>query len=194
MCMPSHRVTHGTTARGFSLAEMLVVMTIAAALATVTVPRFANFMASRNVDAAARRVAADLTAARQRARTLSTSVTVSFETSKHRYLIVGMPDPDHQSSGDYVVPLSREPYRAKLLAANFNGTATCTFNCFGLPLYDGIVVVQAGGRTKHVAVSAATGDVTIGNGSGGAQAPVELETSPETTMEIQTPHTALEGQ
>src|SRR5690606_27031377 len=59
--------------RGFSLLELVMVLTIIAILAAIATPRYANAMARYRADLAARRIAADLLLAQRLARTESRS-------------------------------------------------------------------------------------------------------------------------
>src|SRR5688500_3620188 len=80
---------------GFTLAEMVMVVAITATLAAITIPRYLTALNRYRLDAAARRIAADLTMARLNARDTGTARTVTFATSTDSYDISGMTDPDH---------------------------------------------------------------------------------------------------
>jgi len=144
----------------FTLLELLVVMAIMSVLAAMAVPRYGRAMARYRVEAAARRVQADLAYARQRARTLSQGVTVSFDAAAETYSIVGMPDPDRKKAS-YQVDVSQSPYLGSIDSVDFGGAATVTFSGFGIPDAGGDVKVGSGNYTKTVYVDGVTGEASI---------------------------------
>ncbi len=143
--------------RGFTLIEVLVVLAVMAVLAAMAVPRYGRALARYRVDAAARRVVADMSYARQRARAMSQSVTVKFGTSW--YTIVGMSDPDHRSAS-YVVDLAQEPYLVEIQGADFDGMSEVTFNGFGTPSAGGMLKICAGKIERPVYLDVRTGETT----------------------------------
>lgn len=147
-------------ARGFTLLEVLMVMAIGAILAAMAAPRYGRALARYRVETAARRVQADLTYARQRARTLSQSVTVSFDAAAETYSIVGMADPDHKAAA-YTVDLARSPYEGAIVSLDFGGRSVVTFSGYGVPDSSGDVKVGSGNFSKTVHVDGATGEASI---------------------------------
>ena len=141
--------THPNDARidsrrsAFTLAEMLLVMVILGMLTAIAAPRYSGFVARRRVEAAARRVAADLSLAQRRARISSASQAVNFDVSGDFYELPGVSDPDHQSLA-YKVSLGDEPYLAIIVSANFGGTTDVTFDGYGVPDSGGSVTVGVG--------------------------------------------------
>jgi prepilin-type N-terminal cleavage/methylation domain-containing protein len=67
-----------TTAAGYSLVEMLVVVAIIGVLSLVTVPQFMTFYKQNKIRTSVRQFTADLRGARQRAITLNIRTAVSF--------------------------------------------------------------------------------------------------------------------
>ena len=146
--------------RGFSLAEVACVLVIIGILSAIAVPRFSNSIALQHVDAAARRVQADLSLARRHAKIATTSQTVSFDTVTNSYRLVGMTDPDH-SSVEYKIPLSEKPYSATIASADFGGDAEIIFDGWGAPDSGGSVVVQVGSHQKTIEVDPDTGQASV---------------------------------
>ncbi len=146
--------------RAFSLIELVTVMIIIGILASMAVPRFANYTSRHRVEAAARRIVADLSLARRQARMTSASRTVEFDVTADDYRLVGTPDPDRPSA-EYRVSLGVEPYRATIVSADFGGDATLVFDGYGAPDSGGTVVVQAGTNQQSVTVDPDTGRGSI---------------------------------
>lgn len=146
--------------RAFTLLELLMVMAVIAALTAMAAPRYGRALARYRVESAARRLQADLSYARQRARLLSQSVTVAFGTGANVYSIAGMADPDGRA-GSYAVNLGRSPYLTTIVSADFAGSSAVTFSGYGIPDAGGEVRLIAGVYSKAVRVDAATGEVTV---------------------------------
>jgi prepilin-type N-terminal cleavage/methylation domain-containing protein len=146
--------------QGFTLLELVIVLAIVAIVAGIAAPRYQASAARYRAESAARRVACDLGLARARARAASASQTVAFSVAAGEYTIVGMSDPDRPAQ-PYRVVLGEEPYRARLLSAQFGGVEQVTFNGFGVPGSAGSVVVEAGGFQKTVTLDVESGKATV---------------------------------
>jgi len=145
--------------KAFTLIELVMVIAIIAVLAAIAMPRYAASLARYRLDAAARRVVADLTMAQTRARITSASQTVTFSTATSQYTLAGMADPEHPSA-TYAVRLSDDPYSATIYSCSFTNAAV-TFNGYGLPDGAGAVIIQSGSMSKTVVVDADTGVASI---------------------------------
>lgn len=142
--------------RGYSLVELLMVLGIISVIAAIAVPRYGNAASRYAAEAAAKRIAADLTQARELAKAASASYTVNFQTATASYdfgpsgaLIT---DPAVQ-----VVSLDREPYVVGIASVSFGGDATVVFNGYGVPDSGGTVQIKRGTREYLVTLSATTG-------------------------------------
>lgn len=146
--------------RAFSLVELVVVVAILAILASVAVPRFANSLLRRRVEAAARRVVSDLELVQRSARIRSAALTVEFDLGVAGYRVAGLTDPDHPQQ-DYRVSLAEPPYEVDLGKVDLDGDATITYDGYGQPDRGGTIVVRAGGMEVEVTVDAVTGEARI---------------------------------
>lgn len=148
--------------QAFSLAELSMVIAIIGVLAAVAVPRFAGAIARQRGEQASRRIALDLAYARQRAIQTSVPQSVVFDVATDSYTLPGVPHLD-DSTKDYKVVLSDEPYSVHLVKVDFGGTATVTFDIHGTADSTGTVAVEVGSGTneyKKIVVDPAQADVT----------------------------------
>ncbi len=147
--------------RGFSLAEMIIVLTVVALLSAIAVPRFAGAMQSGNADRAARKLAADLRLAQARAIQTQQQQSVVFSKDGLSYTLAGMTDPNHPSRS-YVVLLNQPPYTNTVIAGvDLSGSQILTFDRFGSPSTPGTVVLAAGKRTRTVRIVAGAGRIDL---------------------------------
>jgi prepilin-type N-terminal cleavage/methylation domain-containing protein len=146
--------------RGFSLIELIMVVCILAIMSAVAVPRFAQGRVRFRADAAALRVAGDLKLARQRARQVSASQTVSFDVAVGTYSLTGLADLDHPAA-TYAVRLREPPYEVEMVSVDFGGDAQLIFDGWGVPDSGGTLVLRGADCAKTITVAAGTGQVTI---------------------------------
>lgn len=145
---------------GYSLLELVVVISIMAVIACVGSLRYVSAMGVHRAQRTAQSIAADLEAARHAARSRSTSVTIVFDTSTHTYTITGLPNPSSPGSA-YTVSLNNGNLQSTLTAASFGGDATLIFNAYGMPDSGGSLTVSSGGTAQTVTVVAGTGKATV---------------------------------
>jgi prepilin-type N-terminal cleavage/methylation domain-containing protein len=165
----------GRGAEGFSLVEVILVITILGILAWLAYPRI-TVMAEIKLDAAARRVAADLRYAQNRS--IGTRVVhgLLFEPSASRYTVFApTPATPATDPADRAKPLQvdfqrRVEYQGvAIAAAAFGSTPGVTFDFFGVPrdtagtdlAAAGRVVLTYQGLADTVEVAPATGKVTV---------------------------------
>lgn len=147
-------------AGGFTLVELVVVVAVVAVAAAIAVPRYTSSLSRYRADMAARRIAADLGMARNRAKVQGATQTVVFTPTTETYTLPGVAGLDNPSA-TYTVVISSDPYKADLVSASFGGSATASFNGYGAPAAGGSVVVQAGSTQKTVLLDANTGEAKV---------------------------------
>jgi prepilin-type N-terminal cleavage/methylation domain-containing protein len=147
---------------GFTAVELAIVVLMLAIVAAAAVPKYADALIRFRVDAAARRIAADLSTAQARARTTSSSQAILFTLPPQgsQYQIAGMNDPDRPAA-TYTVNLADAPYQVALSSANLGGDTTLIYNGYGIPDSGGTIVVCSGQYTKTVTIDATTGMAAI---------------------------------
>ena len=153
---PTTRRTSGA----FSLLEVILVLAIIAIAAVIAVPRYARALVRYRAETAARRLAADLEYARTLAHHASGNQAVVFDTAADGYTLTGRTDPD-RAGQPYTVALAGDPYRADLVAADFGGTASVTFDAYGTPDSGGTVRLEVGDYAFTVTVDGQSGDITL---------------------------------
>lgn len=160
---------------GFTMVELVLVITILGILAWVAFPKFETYYEIK-LDAAARRVAADLRYAQNRSIGTRTVHGVLFEPSLGRFTVFApTPATPATDPADRAKPLrvdfaSNGEFRGVTLAsASFGTTTGVTFDFFGVPLdtagaelvAPGRVVLSYQGHVDTVEVSPNTGKVTV---------------------------------
>ncbi len=140
--------------------ELVIVLVIMGIISAIAVPRYAKALARHRVDAAARRIVSDLSLAQRQAKTSGTTQTVIFDAGANTYRLVGVQHLDH-AGREYEVLLAQEPYRTRLVSADFGGDAEILFDGYGVPDSGGTVVLQAGNYQQTVAVEAGSGRASV---------------------------------
>jgi len=154
----------GGPRRGFTLAEVLVVVVVLAVMGALVLPHAVG-TTDMQVISAARMVTADLEYAQNQAITTQAPVTVTFTPSEERYAL-------SNASGPLIHPMTNEAYETDftarrgfeeldMVSASFGGAASVTFDELGAPENAGTVRLQAGAHVCDVSVAAATGKVSV---------------------------------
>jgi prepilin-type N-terminal cleavage/methylation domain-containing protein len=144
----------------FSMAELVCVIVILSIMTAIAVPRFSGALARQRVEAAARRIVADLALARRHAKTSSAPRKVKFELALGEYQLSDLPHPDHPGLV-YKVFLTEEPYGASLVSADFGGDVTIVFDMYGMPGSGGSVVIRVGKHVRTISVDPDTGEASV---------------------------------
>lgn len=159
MTMPPPYRLHGR--RAFTLIELTMVLVIMGVLAAVLAPRYGDAIARSRVDAAAERLAAELTLTGDRARAGGETWTVWMDPSTER--IWRTPAAGFVLyNAEIGVDLGAEPYRTNLSSVNFGGFSRLEFDAFGRPASDGVVTLRHGQTQRIVTVTRATGAIEVG--------------------------------
>lgn len=144
----------------FSLIELVMVLVIVAIVAAIAVPRYFNAIARYRADAAAGRIVADLELARASARTAGLSRTVTFDLAAGAMTISDV-TPLNRIGLTYRTDFTAEPYRATLIAADFNGDAILIFDGFGQADSAGTITVRCASHQRTITLDPTTGEGTI---------------------------------
>lgn len=142
---------------GNSIIEILCALAIIAVFAAAGTPRFAKAITARRVEAAARRLSADLEWLRSTARTTSTKQSVTFSGSS--YILTGFTNPDTPGIA-YSVNLSDTTYKSAIASLNLNGATALSFTGYGIPSVGGTIVVQSGSSTRTVTIDGTSGSIS----------------------------------
>lgn len=150
-----------TQRRGFTLAELALVVGIIAVASAIAIPRYGSAIARYRLDMAARRIAADIALTRDFARQSSAGKAITFDIARNQYQTPGLTDLS-KSSTTYSLVLSDRPYLARLVSASFaSGSTSCAFDGYGRPAGAGTVVVKVGAMTRTISVAAESGEATV---------------------------------
>lgn len=141
-------------ARGFSLAELLMVMAIIGTAAAIATPRFAEAASRWRVQGAADRLTADLERARATAIATSAEVIVAFETTGYQLKSASDLEPAEELG---TVVLDQAPYGVEIISVDFGGESKVVFSGTGVASADGKLVLGRGDYRVAITYEALTG-------------------------------------
>lgn len=145
-----------STRRGFSYAELVIVILIMGIMAAIAIPRIAQSMSFYRLNAAAERVASDLRYARGQARMKGTSQSVVFNAATDSYDLPGLFSIDHPSQ-PFSLNLPTSAYPADIQSTFFgvDGTGgTVIFDLYGRPDYPGSLILDVEGNSRTIVLNA----------------------------------------
>lgn len=164
------RKNRNDPARGFSLAELMVVVIIMALIGAMVIPMAVD-TGSEQARSAAQMVMADLEYAQNYAITTQMEVSVQFNVTQNSY-VLSYTDPISNASVVLKHPITQNEYRVNFSAAkgfertalsapSFGEASQVVFSALGAPNPDGSVTVSAGSHAYRVTVAPVTGRVTV---------------------------------
>lgn len=136
---------------GFSVVEIVLVLATIATLTAIVAPRYATASQSAALDAAARRVVAELEAIRERARASSSVATVQVSTLTSSIRVSGIPTERMLGAASGLI-LADPPYGVEVSSVSFGGGSTFTFDARGEPNTRGSITLRRGDATRTVSV------------------------------------------
>jgi prepilin-type N-terminal cleavage/methylation domain-containing protein len=166
---------------GYTLIEVAIVMLVMSILAAVAAPRYLEATNRFRVEAAAKRIAADLNLVRENANSKGGTADgewVTFDDNQDNYRLWSNPDIDRPGS-EYWVHLQKTAYPVDLVHAKFTNAngytswSTLKYDMHGCaksgsppgfpdaPLTSGQIVVQSGSEQRTVVISPVTGKASV---------------------------------
>lgn len=155
-----HNPRPANTTSAFTLIELIMVLAILTIIAGVVAPKYASAVSRYRLDAAARRVAADIQYAQALARASGSTQIINFLPSNNSYSIPSI-QAGTTKGAVYSVRLDKPPYSVTLESASFAGSTDLQFGGFGFPADGGTVRVRAGADYKTLSIDVATGTVKV---------------------------------
>jgi prepilin-type N-terminal cleavage/methylation domain-containing protein len=143
-------------ARGFSMLETVVVISVIGVGAAIAVPKYGASVARSRLTAAAQRLAQDVEATRERARTLGVYQTMSF--SKEGYVIM---ERAALTETKRSVSLTEDPYAARIDWVSLKSGTELDFDGFGTPSTSAVVKIVSGSNSILVTIAQGSGQVDV---------------------------------
>ena len=147
--------------RGVTSIELVITVMIIGIIAAVATPRFTQFYRTERLNAAGRRVAADLNLARSWAATTSSPQTVTFSLANHGYIVSGGLEDPQRPGKIFETRLNTEPYWSRIFSVNFDSLNVVSFNGAGLPSSGGTIVIGNKPQAITIVVDPVTGKATV---------------------------------
>ena len=149
--------------RGFTLVDLTLTLLILGIITATATPKLSATVLRYQVDAAARRVEADINYIQSHARYTSAPCSITFTASPPSYTTTGVTHVNN-SGQTYAVNLNTIGYSVAL-SASINGGSSLTYNASGVPqaglplaaLTSGTITITRGNQTKTVTIDPVTG-------------------------------------
>lgn len=153
----------GLSRQGFSLLDMVLTVLILGIVSAVASPRLASTVQFYYVDAAARRIEADINYVQSSARLTNSVCTLTFAAGTPTYTTTNVSHIDN-SGRNYAVDLAALGYTVSL-QTNIDGGRVVTYLPNGTPqagspltaLNSGVITITAGSQTRLVTIDPVTG-------------------------------------
>lgn len=145
-------VALATRQQGFTLIELMIVVTVIGVISVYGVSNFARWRANARVNSAAHEIAADLQLARMRAIALNTTMQVVFDVERETYQLKRS-----TGLGTFEVDGPLKNLQTLYPGVNVTGvSATPEFRARGTAIgFATITVGNSYGRTKNITISIA---------------------------------------
>lgn len=149
--------------RGFTLVDLTLTLLILGIVTATAAPKLSATVLRYQVDAAARRVEADINYIQSHARYTSSACSITFTASPPSYTTTGVAHVNN-SGQTYAVNLNTIGYSVAL-NPSINGGASLTYTASGVPqagsplvaLTSGTITITRGNQTKTVTIDPVTG-------------------------------------
>jgi prepilin-type N-terminal cleavage/methylation domain-containing protein len=154
------------TTRGYTLVEVLVVVTIIGIIGAIVVPQMVRGGALQ-IQAAARAVIADILVAQNEAIAQQAPRRVAIDLEQNRYRVADAGGTtitaSWQAGAQYIVDFGNDQrfQGVRLDAANFDGDAFVEFDELGAPRNGGTIDLVSGDLRYRITVAPFTGRVTV---------------------------------
>jgi len=152
--------THSRRSVGFSLVELILVVTAISVLALIAFPRFANAKSRSVVEGAAHRMKADIERAQVFARAASRSVRLEVDTGSSSYTVTGLRPLDGPGTNTQV-SLGRDPYRVTIVDARLTDGGSFAIDGYGRFVSGGKLLLRAGNAERVVEWLAADSGINV---------------------------------
>ncbi len=159
--------THEVKRSGVTLAEITISVLILGVLAAAAAPIYSKSLLNYRVEAAAQRIAQDLSQAQRVARQNNSTRTITFARGDNSYTISGISSLDRVSA-PYKVLINQAPYRvgiSSLVTAAQPATqltsVAIAFDRFGMPDQGISVSISTGTFQRRVDVAPTSGKVSV---------------------------------
>ena len=149
---PSSGADRRHVAPAFTLVELTLVVLIMGITSAIAAPRYADFIAQNRLDAATRRVVADLNYASRESKHRSASQQVTFDVTGDAYALDGLASITRKSQPN-IVELDEEPYGATIVSANFGEDSILIYDGYGEPDSGGTIVLAVGAHQRTLTLS-----------------------------------------
>jgi prepilin-type N-terminal cleavage/methylation domain-containing protein len=137
--------------RGFTLLELLVVISVLGIATAIVAPRYGRSIARTRADAAMQRMMADFQRAQALARARSSGLAISIDPAGIAYSIPTFPTLDNARSVERV-DLSLSPYLVTALDCRIAGVCEVRIDGFGRILSTGKLGLRVGDQNRWIEV------------------------------------------